>query len=138
MTARSLRLTSVVLLASYLLASWLAWVHSARVSQLSSAGVRAEALSPVCCCPHHLQRLPSGSVDSHSDSWHLDPSQAPVHRHDDCTLCRFQLAQKLIPGSPPVVVSVEACVERLDVDVPLVRVAELTATPESRAPPAAA
>ncbi len=124
----------MLLLASYVLASSFAWVHTA--SHGPGGEAAPTAVQHSCCCAHHLTVPVSGIQSAQLRAAGTHRSGAPEHRHDECTLCRFQLAQKLIPFAPELVASTVVCPERADVEVPLVRVAALATTPDSRAPPA--
>jgi hypothetical protein len=139
MFTRTQRATSIILLAIYLLASATAWLHT-RDHQWSECCWPAPASSATdhSSCPFH--RIDSQQAPAERCAGLLERSEgersSDIPRHDrSCTLCRFQLSQKIV-SFLPVAVSLSAiCPEAITLDVPLQRVAQLPATPDSRAPP---
>ena len=161
MHTRMRHITSAILLASYLLAGATAWLHTAHQC---GSDCRPNALVSVvtdhaACGSHHhggehshVQSPGSACDPTRPDPTRPDPSRpdpsrsteqaesegpvhAPRHRHDDCTLCRFQLTKKLVEVVPTVTAFSTACSERIALELPRCRVAQLQATPDGRAPP---
>jgi hypothetical protein len=156
MHTRMRHITSSILLASYLLAGASAWLHTAhqcgsacRPNVLVSVvtdhatcgshhhgGEHSHVQSPESAC--HPVRLDPTRLDPVRNTEQAEsegPSHAPRHRHDDCTLCRFQLTKKLVEFVPTVAAFSTACSERIALELPRCRVAQLQATPDGRAPP---
>ncbi len=164
MLARRRRITAAVLLASYLLASAGAWLHSAHRHVLERCESADATLPCGCMQPDWFVKsiAAASAAELNSSRLHLEAGDTacptllitrrvtgpvawigqslplPHHHHDDCIVCRFQLTKKLIQLAPLAEALSVACPEPIVLDPPQCPMIWLPASPESRAPPAMA
>jgi hypothetical protein len=132
-------LTVVLLLSSYLLATVGSFLHRGHVcSSLDGAS----GLLAACCgssCSHDVLRR-CGNIDrapaGQQFGW-CDGESRPAHHHqsDQCLLCRFLVLKKSVVCAPDPTTVTECFSEQVTVVLPTLRVVELLATPDCRAPP---
>ena len=140
MGTRKRHITSAILLASYVLACAVAWVHTTHRcgSTCRPGNVASAAIDHSPCGTHHHCRNPqhtSTPADSADRLQSDQQSHALLYWHDDCTICRFQLTSKLVTYVPVTACCSLVYPRRIALEMPLFRVAPLQATPDGRGPP---
>jgi hypothetical protein len=133
------QLTVVLLLSSYLLAAAGTWLHGGH--EYSGLHETDGVLVTDCRSFHsHWDEPLSGDVHracaNHPFGWR-DGDSHPEHRHqsDQCIVCRFLVIKKSVVFSPDLTTVTECLPQQVTVMLPALRVAELLATPDCRAPP---
>lgn len=141
MVTRCRHITAAAMLASYMLATAAAWLHVAHVRHVAphaasgSSDRFAACAHQACCLPASAGPISAGQVEQRVGGQVDRPLPASGHDHENCALCRFQLTKKLVEYLPAAVSLPGDSPEQVVLEVPLVRVASLPATFQSRAPP---